>query len=277
MATEHAFSTPPSSPGGSSRLFVGQVESIDPIMGDAMLVAVRVPRNVAQQLRPGRFFEITCRHESAFDPLLRRPFSVYRVDRERGTLVFLVRPFGRGSGWMARRKIGDELDVLGPLGNAYEIRPATRNLVLVAGGVGVAPMVMMADEAAAKGINVAFLMGAANERGLLPAAELPSSVEYVVATDDGSKGFHGFVTQLARDYVQWADQIMACGPEPMYRSLRDAINPIRLNGRPPVQVSMERGMACGVGACLGCVVETKRGMRTSCLDGPVFDLDEVLW
>ena len=148
MATDTVSPTLPGGSGGSSRLFVGQVESLDPIMGDAMLVSVRVPRTVAQQLRPGRFFEITCRHESAFDPLLRRPFSVYRVDRERGSLAFLIRPFGRGSGWMARRKIGDELDVLGPLGNAYEIRPATRNLVLVAGGVGVAPMVMAAGASA---------------------------------------------------------------------------------------------------------------------------------
>jgi dihydroorotate dehydrogenase electron transfer subunit len=85
------------------------------------------------------------------------------------------------------------------------------------------------------------------------------------------------VTNLAGEYVRWADQIFACGPEPMYRSLRSVAEPLRINNRPPVQVSMEREMACGLGSCLGCVVETKRGMQTSCVQGPVFDMDDIVW
>lgn len=272
-----AGSTARASPAVRSREFTGEVVAVDPIMGDAVLVSVAAPTGVAQNLRSGRFFEISCRYEGSFDPLLRRPYSVYRVDRRRGVLVFLVRPFGRGSAWLSRRQVGDRLDLLGPLGNTYQIAPSSRNLLIVAGGVGVAPMVMLADEAIGRGLNVTFLMGAADAAGLLPAAELPSSVEYVVATDDGSRGHAGFVTDLAGDYVRWADQIFACGPESMYRSLRAAVAPLRLAGRPPVQVSMERDMACGVGACLGCVVETRRGMEPSCVQGPVFDLDDILW
>ena len=81
---------------------------------------------------------------------------------------------------------------------------------------------------------------------------------------------------MVRDFVQWADQIFACGPEPMYRTLRAVLEPQRINRKPSVQVSVERGMACGLGACLGCVVETTHGMIASCVKGPVFELDEIL-
>ncbi len=260
-----------------SREFVGEVVGIEPIMGDAAVLSVDVPMTVVHGLRSGRFFEITCRDEVAFDPLLRRPYSVYRIDAERGRLLFLVRPFGRGSAWLSRRRPGDRLALLGPLGNTYDIGPTSQNVLLIAGGVGVAPMVMLADEAIGRGLNVTFLMGATTVPGLLPATELPDRVEYVVATDDGSKGYHGFVTDLAADYVRWADQIFACGPESMYLELRTAIGPHRIGRRPTVQVSMEREMACGLGACLGCVVETRHGMVASCIQGPVFDLDEIIW
>lgn len=260
-----------------AREFTGRVVAVEPVMGDAVLVTVTAPAAMVDALRAGRFFDILCRVDGALDPLLRRPYSVYRVDRRASTLTFLVRPFGRGSAWLAGRHAGDELDLLGPLGNTYDIAPRSRNLLMVAGGVGVAPLVMLSDEAIARGLNVTFLMGSADAAGLLPAAELPSAVEYAVATDDGSKGHRGYVTDLVPDYVRWTDQIFACGPEPMYRSLRAAIRPHRVGNKPTAQVSMERGMACGLGACLGCIVETRHGMQTSCVQGPVFDLDEVLW
>jgi dihydroorotate dehydrogenase electron transfer subunit len=120
-------------------------------------------------------------------------------------------------------------------------------------------------------------MGAVTNEGLLSASLLPIEVEYVVATEDGSGGYLGYVTEVVPEYVPWADQVFACGPESMYRSLRNAAEPHRVQRRPAIQVSMERTMACGVGACLGCVVKTRHGMKTSCVDGPVFDLDEVAW
>jgi len=262
---------------GRSKEFVADVVSVDSAMGDATLLTVSAPPVMVRQLRSGRFFDILCRVDGSFDPLLRRPYSVFRTDPSAGTMTFLVRAFGRGSAWLTNRAVGDRLDLLGPLGNSYEIAPRSRNLLMVAGGVGVAPLVMLSDEAVARGMNVTFLMGAADARGLLAASWLPSAVEYVVATDDGSKGHRGFVTDLVGDFVPWADQIFACGPEPMYRSLRAAVLPRRLGGRPDVQISMEREMACGLGACLGCVVETKRGMQTSCVQGPVFAMDEIAW
>lgn len=263
-------------PAGAKE-FRSEVVAVEPVMGDAVLLTVTASPAMLRQLRAGRFFDILCRAPGSLDPLLRRPYSVFRVAPEAGTMTFLVRAFGRASTWLAARSVRDRLDLLGPLGNRYDIAPRSRNLLLVAGGVGVAPMVMLADEAVAKGLNVTLLMGSADASGLLSAALIPSAVEYVVATDDGSKGHRGFVTDLVPAYLRWADELFACGPEPMYRSLRNAVLPYRIGTRPRIQISMEREMACGLGACLGCVVETKRGMQTSCVKGPVFDLDDIAW
>ncbi|MDQ3693646.1 MAG: dihydroorotate dehydrogenase electron transfer subunit [Chloroflexota bacterium] len=260
-----------------NRSFRGVVTAVEPVMGDSVLVTLTAPRPMVRQLRSGRFFEILCRLDRFYDPLLRRPYSVFTADPGAGTLTFLVRPFGRGSVWLAARAVGDEVDVLGPLGNTYEIAPRARNLLMVAGGVGVAPLVMLTEEAVAKGLQVTFLMGSEDAAGLLAPAHLPELVEYAVATENGTRGHEGFITDLVPEYVAWADQIFACGPEPMYRSLRTTLSAAGSLPRHPIQISMEQSMACGIGACLGCVVETKRGMSASCVEGPVYSLEEVVW
>jgi dihydroorotate dehydrogenase electron transfer subunit len=261
---------------GASREFESQVLSVEPIMGDAVLLTVSAPSVVLSHLQPGQFFNIVTRFSGSFDPLLRRPYSVYRSYSDPPALTFLVRPFGRGSAWLAERLPGERLGMLGPLGNSFSIPSRAQRLLMIGGGVGVAPLVMLSDEAAAKNLDVVFVMGAANETGLLAASELTDRVEYLVATDDGSRGHHGLATEVVRDFVQWADQIYACGPEPMYRTLRAVVEPLRINRKPSVQISVERGMACGLGACLGCVVETTHGMIASCVKGPVFELDEII-
>jgi dihydroorotate dehydrogenase electron transfer subunit len=261
---------------GASREFESQVLSVEPIMGDAVLLTVSAPSAVLSHLQPGQFFNIVTRFSGSFDPLLRRPYSVYRAHRDPSALTFLIRPFGRGSAWLAERLPGEQLGMLGPLGNSFTIPSRAQRLLMIGGGVGVAPLVMLSDEAASKNLDVTFVMGAANEAGLLAASELSDRIEYVVATDDGSRGHHGLATEVVRDFVQWADQIFACGPEPMYRTLRAVLEPLRINRKPGVQISVERGMACGLGACLGCVVETTHGMIASCVQGPVFNLDEIL-
>jgi dihydroorotate dehydrogenase electron transfer subunit len=268
--------TPSMAKTGASREFESHVLSVEPIMGDAVLLTVSAPPAVLARLQPGQFFNTVARFSGSFDPLLRRPYSVYRARRDTSTLTFLVRPFGRGSAWLAERLPGERVGMLGPLGNSFTIPDRAQRLLMIGGGVGVAPLVMLSDEAASEKLDVVFVMGAANEWGLLSASELSDRVEYVVATDDGSRGHRGLATEVVGDFVQWADQIYACGPEPMYRTLRAVVDPLRINRRPSIQVSVERGMACGLGACLGCVVETTHGMIASCVKGPVFDLDEVV-
>ncbi|MGB3308033.1 MAG: dihydroorotate dehydrogenase electron transfer subunit [Thermomicrobiales bacterium] len=264
-------------PKGATRIFTGVVSGSEPIMGDSALITFSAPEAVVASARPGHFVDIMCRDEWSQDPLLRRPLSIYRADAQASELTVLVRPYGRGSGWLCSRPVGTPLNVLGPLGNPFTVAPRSRNLLMVAGGVGAAPLLMLAEEAVAKGLSVTYLMGAMTADALLPAAAFRGEIEYVVATDDGSQGHQGFVTDLVPEYLQWADQLFACGPTPMFHSLRSAVLKHRMGTSPSVQVSVERSMACALGACLGCVVETKSGMRTSCVDGPVFDMDQVVW
>jgi dihydroorotate dehydrogenase electron transfer subunit len=260
-----------------ARECVGLVVAVEPVMGDAVLLSFTAPAGMAANVRAGQFVEVLCREEGSHDPLLRRAYSVCTASAVDDTLTLLVRPFGRGSAWLVRRQPGDWLNVLGLLGNTFSVAPTSLNLLMVAGGVGVAPLILLTEEAVAEGRNVTFLMGAATKQGMLPASHLPASVEYAVATQDGSRGHHGLVTELVADYAGWADQVFACGPEPMFRSLKRTLDRYRLGGKPAAQVSTDRPMACGLGACHGCVVETKRGKVRSCVEGPVFDLDELVW
>lgn len=257
--------------------FYGEIVRVEPVMGDAVLTTFTAPEWAVTSSRPGQFVQILSREAIATDPLLRRPYSVYRVDPVANTMTVLVRPYGRGSAWLCGRGPGTTLDVMGPLGTPFAVRPRSQNLLMVAGGVGAAPLLMLAEDAVRDGRQVTYLMGALNADGLLPAGELPEEVEYVVATIDGSMGQTGFVTELVPEYLGWADQVFSCGPEPMFRSLRDVVHRHRMGDRPDVQMAVERPMACGIGACLGCVVETRHGMKTACVDGPAFDMDELLW
>ena len=126
---------------------------------------------------------------------------------------------GRGTDWFTRLRPGDAIDLLGPLGRPFEVDPRSRHLLLVAGGLGMAGVRMLADEAIRDGRQVTLLFGAASAREVYPSSLLPDEVEYVVATDDGSLGHHGFVTELVPDYEAWADQAFACGPAPMLAAL----------------------------------------------------------
>lgn len=264
-------------PGSWNREFSGSVTHVEPVMGDSVLITFSAPAALIPGVRAGQFVEILCRSERSWDPLLRRPYSIYDTDPDASTMTVLVRPYGRGSAWLSEQEPGATLSVLGPLGNTFTIAEKSRNLLMVAGGVGAAPLLMLAKEATRRGLSVTYLLGGMTADALLDARFVPEEVEYVVATDDGSQGHHGFVTDLVAGYLQWSDQVFACGPEAMFRSLRQVVLANRFGGHPPVQVSVERTMACGVGACLGCVVETKRGMKASCVDGPVFDMDQVIW
>ena len=260
-----------------SKEFVGRITTVAPVMGDSTLISFAAPEGLVASARAGQFVEILCRSDESFDPLLRRPYSIYSADPGKGELSILVRPYGRGSRWLCQQPVDALLDVLGPLGNTFEITPKSRNLLMVAGGVGAAPLAMLANAAVRDGLSVTYLMGAMTADGLLTSRLLPGQVEYVVATDDGSQGHRGFVTDLVPDYLRWADQVFACGPEAMFRSLRSVVLANRFGKHPAVHVSVERAMACGVGACLGCVVETRSGMKASCVEGPVFDMDQLVW
>jgi len=168
---------------------------------------------------------------------------------------------------------GTEALLWGPLGRGFSVRPAAQNLLLVAGGMGVAPLVWLAEESVAKGRNVTFVIGARDASVLPPSSLLPPQVELMVATEDGSAGRKGMASEIFEECLPWADQVFACGPHAMYESMATVAR--RLRDRTPVQVLLETPMACGMGLCYGCAVETRRGVRQVCHDGPRFDLRDV--
>jgi len=165
------------------------------------------------------------------------------------------------------------IDLLGPMGHGFEIGAKTRNLLLVAGGIGIAPLVALAENGIANGLGVTLLLGAPTQAQLYPTRLLPPEAKLVVATEDGSAGRRGVVTDLLVDIAADADQIFACGPLSMYEAMAGLE---WLNGK-SVQVSMEVRMGCGFGGCYGCALETRAGIRLVCQDGPVFDLKDIIW
>ena len=269
------------------------------ILPGQWLQAFHAPE-LAHGTRAGQFVHVRTGDLSGL--VLRRPFSINTADAATGTITIHFRTIGRGTEWFTRLRPGDGVDMLGPLGRPFEVDARSRHLLLVAGGLGMAGVRFLADEAIRDGRQVTLLFGAASARDVYPSSLLPDEVEYVIATDDGSVGHHGFVTELVPDYEAWADQAFACGPAPMLAALarlaegrRDRLGVARLGrkrggGKVPalgsptarrksfLQVSMEQNMGCAVGACLGCVVMGVSGQpQRVCREGPVFAADEIAW
>ncbi len=245
------------------------VSSVEELMPRTFLMWLNAPEIVAEG-RPGQFLMIRC----GPDTVLRRPLSVHKTDGENIALLFQVR--ARGTHWLSQQKRGDRLDVFGPMGNGFRIAQEMKNLLLVAGGIGIAPLICLADEMTRAGRKVTLLAGAATSNLLYPRRLLPPGVEYVTATEDGSEGHRGMVTELLPDYAVVADLIIACGPLPMYRHMAQNLDRCGIAGK-SVQVSMEMRMACGMGVCYGCTIRTKNGVRQACKDGPVFELSDIVW
>ena len=258
--------------------FTAPIIENEPAGRGSVVLRVRLPHNVATQTRAGQFVHIrTAGNAEQWDPLLRRPMSLLRVDPATDEGLILVQNVGRGSAWLLDRKAGDTLDLLAPLGSAFSVAGNQRHLLMVAGGVGIAPLVMLADEQLPKGAEIVLLIGSQTAEKHLPLHYLPEQIEVIRATDDGTLGHHGFVTDLMPEYLDWADGIFACGPNPMFRSLRAKVQQHRGVRTPPVQICIEQQMGCGMGVCLGCVVETKHGYERTCTEGPVFEMEALTW
>lgn len=239
------------------------------ILGSS-IIWLRCPE-IAREAKPGQFVMVHCGE----DCVLPRPFSIHQVNNESIALFFAVWEDGKGTKWLSRRHTDDTVELFGPLGNGFSINPASRNLLLVAGGIGVAPLGFLTREAVKQGYSVKLLMGAAAASQLYPRHFLPPELELVAATEDGTSGEKGMITDILPDFIDWADQIFACGPMPMYRNMAD--NHHRLLKDKPVQISLEMRMGCGLGVCYSCTVKTKTGLKQVCKDGPVFGLGDIVW
>ncbi len=242
------------------------------------LLAVRAP-GIAERANAGQFVHVRPGH--GWDPLLRRPYSFCRIDRRAGELELVVKPLGAGGEWIAERHAGDALDLLGPLGTAFVVKRDTKNLLLVAGGTGIAPMRVIAEQEGGKR-NVVLVMGGRSVAHLWPSERLPAGVEYVTTTEDGSFGTPGRVTDVMPELLEWADQLLACGPWPMLAAIgrmRDdaARGPVVVGRRPllDAQIAVEQHMGCAMGVCRACVIVTSQGNARVCREGPVFPLGDV--
>jgi dihydroorotate dehydrogenase electron transfer subunit len=219
---------------------------------------------------PAQFAQV--RVDGSPQTFLRRPISIHFVDFAANELWLLVQKVGAGTRKLSELKTGDTLNLMLPLGNSFTL-PADKNaaLLLVGGGVGVAPLLFFGKFLRDGGFaNVNFLLGARSAKDLLQLAEFRKYGTVYTTTEDGSQGEKGFVTQHSV-LAQHFDFIYACGPTPMMR----AVGQYAIEKDIPCEVSLENTMACGVGACLCCVTETTEGNKCVCTEGAVFDVKKL--
>jgi len=245
-----------------------KVISNEEVMPGVYLIRLDCP-DIASQARPGQFVMVRCGEGPEYQ--LRRPLSIHRTDSNQLSLLFNV--VGNGTRWLSEQAAGEKIDLLGPLGNGFTIHPDSRNLLMIAGGIGIAPLVFLVQEASKRNCKTRLLIGGRTAAQLYPEDLLPDGLDIIYATEDATLGMHGKITEFAPDYFDWADQLFACGPLPMYKTM--ALMP-QLKDK-PAQVSLEMRMGCGLGICYGCTVKTRNGLKQACKHGPVFNLDEVLW
>lgn len=216
---------------------------------------------------PGQFVEIAIPGH-----FLRRPVSI--CDWTAGSIVLLVRTVGAGTAWLESAAQGEEIDVILPLGNGFDVGapPHDARVILVGGGIGVAPLFALARALAASGRDFTAVLGYRNAGDVFYADRFSDlGCETIVATEDGSAGVHGFVTDAIATLGEGRRYLFACGPMPMLRALSGLP---RLAGG---QFSLEARMGCGFGACMGCTVKTASGPARVCREGPVFHIEDLIW
>ena len=275
------------------------------VMPDIHLMWIKAP-DIAAAAQPGQFITVRCG-----DFTLRRPFSIHQVGSDnvvasdlpakawqagakQSQVAILFKVTGKGTFWLSQRRAGERIDILGPLGKGFTIEQESSNLLLVAGGIGLAPLVFLMQQALSQ-YQITLIHGASTAAQLCPDSYRLSAVRYqrvqfVPVTEDGSTGQKGKATDVLPDHLDWADQVYACGPVGMYQAMALTLDSSPLKGEEKsegekrsklklreCQVSLEVRMGCGFGACYGCTTNTKKGLKQVCRDGPVFELDDIIW
>jgi len=250
------------------------------------------------KVKAGQFFHL--RPGSDYDPLLRRPISVHRVGSEPNIIELLYKIEGKGTQLMSRRSKSTYIDVIGPIGNGFKVPKTQSNFILVAGGMGVAPLVALCDDLARfRKRTITVIIGAKTQELITCQREFQEvGAKVIVVTEDGSMGEKGLVTSVLEDVIERFDVrrsaaaitnkrspkltigsyvtevgLYACGPIPMLKSVAVIAKHYGIQ----TQASLEERMGCGVGACLGCAVKTKKGYERVCVDGPVFNIEDLEW
>ena len=189
--------------------------------------------DIGTSAKPGQFVMVNCGPEVT----LRRPLSIHRIGKS-GQAYLLFSVIGKGTLWLSRQQKEDKLDILGPLGNGFSIEPTSKKMLLIAGGIGIAPLAFLAQQAVNQGKQVTFVLGARKKEHIYRQNLPHSRMETIILTDDGSDGIRGKVSDFSSlpDYIKQSDQIFACGPLPMYQALSNLIQRMSLNKN--IQVSL---------------------------------------
>jgi dihydroorotate dehydrogenase electron transfer subunit len=258
---------------GNPREYAAMVVEQSALSGDVFRLTLEAPE-LAVVARPGQFAMVGC--GSGFDPFLRRPLSIHQVQGAAGAVSFLYRVRGRGTEWLSSRRQGETVSLLGPLGRGFWYEGNSKQALLVGAGLGVAPLLFLAETLQGLNWTMTILVGARTRNDLFCRSGFERYGRVLVSTNDGSAGRYGSVVDLLRnvlDHNSYA-QIYACGPLPVLR----AVQQTGVDRGIPAQLSLEERMACGLGACMGCVCQgagSSQMMRV-CAEGPVFDASEVI-
>ena len=248
----------------------------EPVADRTYLMGLDAPE-IVTAASPGQFVMI--RVGPVMDPLLRRPFSICGT-LQGEVLLILYKVVGRGTALMSKAKKGDRMTVLGPLGRGFSRPRAEQNPILVAGGIGIAPLFFLAQTVGEE--NLEFLTGYRCAAEIVPFEKIGlKGASTIIATDDGSAGYHGFVTDLLRSQLENNRQgltgLYACGPTAMLKQ----VAAVSLEKEIPCQMSLESFMACGIGACQGCAVKSSHQKELVyhlvCREGPIFSARSIDW
>lgn len=257
--------------GSEALIQIGNIIKNKKIAKDVWEMILEAP-DIAKTAQPGQF--INLRLSKKLDPLLRRPISLHNIDAQAGTITMYYLVAGKGTEMMTQMKSGT-IDVLGPLGNGWNLEPKGENVVLVGGGIGIAPMYPLAKELLTAGKNIHLIIGAKSKEFLTDIKQYENlGIDVKIATDDGTYGHKGFVTELLSEAIEAGkyDYLYACGPTPMLKF----VEKIALSKGVAGQVSTESHMGCGIGVCLCCPNKVKTGgYKRTCKDGPVFMIGDL--
>jgi dihydroorotate dehydrogenase electron transfer subunit len=222
-------------------------------------------------MRPGQFAQVLV--DGSRETFLRRPISIHDVDYEKNTFKILIQIAGKGTRALSAMRNGDILNLIYPLGNSFSLPSENEQVLLVGGGCGIAPLLFLGRYLKSHGFVPDILLGFRNSARIIEFEEYLKIGNVFIMTEDGSMGEKGYVTSHSVFSAHRYDRVYCCGPETMMRKISE----FSKNKNIVCEVSLENLMACGIGACLCCIVDTVKGNLCTCIDGPVFNVNDLKW
>lgn len=262
------------------KLYHSRLDNISLVARDTYLLSIE-NSDMSRSVSAGQFIEVKVPH--CAEILWRRPFSIHNVDPDKGFVQVLFHAVGRGTVALTILEKNCELEVLGPLGNSFSFEDDLQEAIVVAGGLGIAPFMLMQRQLKERQIPMRIFYGVGSQDQFCGLEQLEEYASLHISTMDGSRGHHGLVTEMLVNFLDKSSdlqskKIFSCGPTPMMQVVKEMSQKYNVSA----QVSLETIMACGFGACVGCAVPMtnpdpgKKEYYLACKDGPVFDINEII-